>query len=221
MFGLYAITPDGLGEAELLSRSRDILAAGATVLQYRDKSSDAHRRQRQAESLLALCREHGALCLINDDIELAAAIGADGVHLGRDDAAYNSAREQLGTEAIIGLSCYNELQRAQQAERMGASYAAFGAFYPSTVKPDAPVADLGLLDRRRSQLAIPQCAIGGITQQRASELVRAGADLLAVITALYEAQDSAEAARQFVAHFDRDPSKPKHKNTGATEGSKP
>ncbi|EDY87197.1 thiamine-phosphate pyrophosphorylase [gamma proteobacterium HTCC5015] len=216
MRGLYAITPDGVDEPELLSRSRDILAAGAVMLQYRDKSDDTQKRQRQAQSLLTLCRDHNALCIINDDIELAAAVGADGVHLGRDDDTYSHARQRLGEHAIVGISCYNDIQRAQHAQQIGASYAAFGAFFPSQTKPHAPRAQLEQLDRQRSQLAIPQCAIGGITTQRAPELIRAGADLLAVITALYEAQDSAEATRQFVAHFEHDHSRLGRDNTGAT-----
>lgn len=201
MHGLYAITPEGLAEADTLARSAEIVAAGASLLQYRDKSNAASRRLRQAGQLRQLCSDNGCLFIVNDDIELAAAVGADGVHLGRDDARLTLARQRLGPEAIIGVSCYNQLERARQAEAEGANYLAFGAFYSSRIKPGAPVAEPALLDRQQTGLTTPQCAIGGITVERAAELIEAGADMLAVISALYDAPDSGRAAAEFVRCF--------------------
>lgn len=201
MRGLYAITPEGLAEADMLARSAEIVAAGAQLLQYRDKSDDRGGRLRQATHLRQLCADSGCRFIINDDIELAAAVAADGVHLGRDDQRLGSARQRLGPGATIGISCYNQLERARQAEEEGADYLAFGAFYPSRVKPGARVAEPSLLNRSRTGLSLPQCAIGGITAERAPELVAAGADLLAVITALYDAPDSGRAAAEFVRCF--------------------
>ena len=201
MRGLYAITPEGFAEADTLARSSEIVAAGASLLQYRDKSNDASKRLRQAGQLKQLCSDNSCLFIVNDDIELAAAVAADGVHLGRDDARMELARRRLGPEAIIGVSCYNQLERARQAEAEGATYLAFGAFFPSQVKPGAPVAGQNLLDRRQSGLTRPQCAIGGITAERAPELIGAGADMLAVISALYDAPDSGRAAAEFIRCF--------------------
>lgn len=199
--GLYAITQDGLDSAQLLHKTEAILGGGARILQYRDKSQDSPRRQREARALQALCREHNCLFLINDDIELAVTIGADGVHLGREDASFAEARKRLGSEAIIGLSCYNQFELAQQAAAAGASYAAFGAFFPSPTKPTAKQAGLELLQRGQRELQLPLCAIGGITRGNAPLLIDAGAAMLAVISELYDSAEPEQVAGELSALF--------------------
>lgn len=199
--GLYAIT-DG-PRADLLAAVAQALAGGARLLQYRDKSTDAARRHAEAAALHQLCRSHGVPLIINDDIALARAVGADGVHLGREDDDLASARVALGEHAIIGVSCYDSLQRAQAAARAGASYIAFGAFFPSPTKPLAPRAPLELL-RQSAALGVPRVAIGGITPDNGASLVEAGADYLAVISAVFAASDVRAAARRFADLYSSD-----------------
>jgi thiamine-phosphate pyrophosphorylase len=198
--GLYAVTPDGIDEPRLLARTLEALEGGARVVQYRDKGGDAARRLRLAQRLRAACLQHAALFIVNDDVELAAAIAADGVHLGRDDAAIEAARARLGPDALIGASCYDELERAQRAVHAGASYLAFGSFFPSRVKPAAVRPPLAILAEARS-LGRPLVAIGGIDLGNAATLLAAGADALAVVSALYDAPDTAAAARGFSRLF--------------------
>ncbi len=199
--GLYAIT-DG-PRADLLAAVAQALAGGVRLLQYRDKSADAERRHAEAAALLQLCRRHGVPLIINDDIALARAVGADGVHLGREDDDLASARAALGGHAIIGVSCYDSLQRAQAAARAGASYVAFGAFFPSPTKPLAPRAPLELL-RQSAALGVPRVAIGGITPDNGASLVEAGADYLAVISAVFASADVRAAARRFADLYPSD-----------------
>ncbi len=198
--GLYAITQEGLSEAQLFGKTEAIVANGARLLQYRDKSRDARKRLAQARWLQQCCQQYGCHFLVNDDIELAAAVGADGVHLGRDDASYQRARQRLGEQAIIGLSCYNQLALAQQAEQLGASYVAFGACYPSPTKPQAARVSVDFLARARAALHTPICAIGGISIDKAAPLLP-HADMLAVITDIYAAADPGQVARQYQALF--------------------
>ncbi|WP_153115897.1 thiamine phosphate synthase [Rhodocyclus tenuis] len=183
--GLYAITPDGLPEATLLAQAEAALAGGAAVLQLRDKSSDAARRLRLAQALAALCRRHGALFIVNDDLALALAVGADGVHLGADDGDPLAARQALPPGGIVGVSCYADFARARVAVAAGADYVAFGAVFASPTKPQAPRASLDLLARSRAELGVPACAIGGITLANAGEVIAAGADLLAVVSEVF------------------------------------
>ena len=197
--GLYAIS-DG-PRADLLDACAAALAGGATILQYRDKSSEHARRLDEARALQALCLRHRVPLIVNDDIALAAAVGAAGVHLGEDDAAIAEARARLGASAIIGVSCYDSLERARQFAALGADYLAFGAFFPSPTKPHARVAALQLL-REAKPLGLPLVAIGGITHDNASLLVEAGADAVAVISALFGAADVRAAALRFSALFD-------------------
>jgi len=193
--GLYAITPDGLPEATLLAQAEAALAGGAAVLQLRDKSTDAARRLRLAQGLAALCRRHGALFIVNDDVQLALAAGADGVHLGADDGDPLAARQALPPGGIVGVSCYADFARASSAVAAGADYVAFGAVFASPTKPQAPRASLDLLARARAELGVPVCAIGGITLANAAEVIAAGADLLAVVSEVFApASDSAIAA---------------------------
>jgi thiamine-phosphate pyrophosphorylase len=196
--GLYAITSGT--HAQLLMDVTLALAGGACVLQYRDKSDDAPRRRAEAEALLHLCRSHRVPLIINDDVALAAAIGADGVHLGERDLDIATARAALGPQAIIGVSCYNSFERARQLALSGADYLAFGAFFPSPTKPHAPRAEPDLL-RRAAALGLPTVAIGGITPDNGGLLVEAGADYLAVITGVFGADDIRLAASRFAALY--------------------
>lgn len=183
--GLYAVTPEGLVGASLLESAGRALSGGAVSLQYRAKS----RAQREsAAGLVALCRRHGALLIVNDDPELAAEIDADGVHLGRNDVAVAQARRLVGKDRIIGVSCYNDLARAEDLATRGADYLAFGSMYPSPTKPDAVRCRPEILTAAR-RLGKPVVAIGGITLARAPELIDAGADMLAVISDLFDAPD--------------------------------
>ena len=187
--------------AELQRRVSGAIAGGVRIVQYRNKTAPATLRRQQAEMLVALCRRTQVPLINNDDIELARAVGADGVHLGRDDAPLDAARAALGARALIGVSCYDDLARALAAERDGASYVAFGSFYPSAIKPGAVRASLDLLRRARAVLAVPITAIGGITPDNAGQLIAAGADALAVISALFNVSDSCAAAQAFAPAF--------------------
>lgn len=199
--GLYAITPDCADSADLLRRVRSALAGGAQVLQYRNKSADAALRLEQALALRELTLEFGATYIINDDIQLALQAQADGVHLGMLDDDISVAREMLGADKIIGISCYNRLSLARDAALAGADYVAFGAFFGSVIKPGAVVAEINLLQQARAELDLPLVAIGGITAHNGVALIAAGADALAVISALFNAADITAAAQDFSKLF--------------------
>jgi len=195
--GLYAITPDELNTAELLRKVRLALLGGARVVQYRNKIAAAALRREQAEALRELTREFAVPLIINDDALLAQQVGADGVHLGGADGSVADARKLLGSGRLIGVSCYNRLALAHEAVRLGADYVAFGSFFASTVKPDAVAATPDLLRQSRRELAVPLVAIGGIDAQNGALLLEAGANALAVISAVFAAPDIQFAARQF------------------------
>lgn len=199
--GLYAITPDESDNARLLIRVEAVLQAGAAWLQYRNKVADSGLREQQARALQPLCRRHGVPLIINDDWRLAAAIGADGAHLGQEDGELAAARDALGAGAIVGASCHDSMELARAACAAGASYVAFGAFYPSPTKPHVRRASLGLL-RDSAHLGLPRVAIGGITPDNGRPLIAAGADLLAVISGVFDAPDPAAATRAYLACFD-------------------
>jgi thiamine-phosphate pyrophosphorylase len=202
--GLYAVTSAELCRSPELTRAvDDALAGGARLIQYRDKAGAADDRRRIARSLLDLCRSRGALFIVNDDVELALAIGADGVHLGAGDMPLRQARLRLGGLATIGVSCANVLERAVTAQDEGASYVAFGRFFPSRTKPDAPPADLALLRQARQRLHIPICAIGGITPANAGPVIEAGAAMIAAVEGVFGAADIAGAARAYDRLFRR------------------
>jgi len=175
----------------------DALANGVSVLQFRDKSDDREKRLRLAKALRDLCRNYGVSFIVNDDIDLAAESNADGVHLGRDDLGVADARTRLGSDALIGVTCYDDLSRAREAEAIGADYAAFGRFFPSITKPTATSAGLDVLQRARQALTIPRVAIGGIDLNNASSVIAAGADAIAVIGAVFESPDPAATVRRF------------------------
>jgi thiamine-phosphate pyrophosphorylase len=202
--GLYAVTPDLADTALLIAKVEVVLAAGARLLQYRNKSIDADARHEQAAALLERCRMYGATLIINDDVALAYALDADGVHVGADDAAVSVARARLGNGKIVGASCYDDLQRARTAASQGADYVAFGSFFPSSIKPGAVRAPLSLLSAART-LGLPVVAIGGITPDNAAELITGGADAVAVISALFTASDPIAATRKFYRLFETKP----------------
>lgn len=200
--GLYILTDSSLIPAEqLIPAVAAAIQGGAVMVQYRNKSSDHDKRRWEAQDLHNLCRPLGVPLIINDDVALAREIGADGVHLGRDDADIAAARAALGPTAIIGVSCYNELPRAIAAEAAGADYVAFGSFFPSSVKPEAVRASLDLLRQAKQQLTLPLVAIGGINADNGGLLVTAGADLLAVITEVFAAADICTASQRLAALF--------------------
>lgn len=186
--GLYAVTPDTRESDLLQAKVEAALAGGAAAIQYRNKTGRAALRREQAQQIAVMCARSGALLIVNDDPELAAAIGADGVHLGRDDGDIVSARAAIGDARIIGVSCYGDLARAQQAVKQGADYVAFGSFFASPVKPGAIRAELSLLPQARA-LGVPVVAIGGITADNARIVIDAGADAVAVITDIFGHDD--------------------------------
>jgi len=200
--GLYAVTDAAeRNHQKILRDAEAALRGGARIVQYRDKSGDAARREQTACTLLALTKRYDAILLINDDVQLAKQIEAHGVHLGQDDIPLAEARTLLGPDAIIGVSCYNRFEQAEQATQTGADYVAFGRFFPSRTKPGAAQAGLDLLARAQRELAIPVAAIGGITQDNARALIDAGADMVAVVEGLFGQADIEQAARNFVALF--------------------
>lgn len=201
--GLYAITGRHDDAAGLLAWARAVLEGGAVCLQYRDKQSDAAERHARARALAGLCRAFGRPLLVNDDPRLAADAGAAGVHLGRDDPRIDAARALLGADALVGVSCYGDADRAAELAGQGADYLAFGAFAASATKPGARLADPAVLARAR-RLGLPVVAIGGITPDNGGALLAAGADLLAVVGGLAGPPEQArEAARRYAALFGR------------------
>jgi thiamine-phosphate pyrophosphorylase len=203
--GLYAVTPDLADTADLLRRARLALEGGARLLQYRNKTAEAALCRGQAAALLRLSRDFGARLVVNDDLALALEIGADGAHLGREDGDLAAARAVLGPGKILGVSCYNEMERAREAKRIGADYAAFGSFFASATKPGAVRAPFELLAQAKRELGLPLAAIGGITLDHAPQLVGAGADLLAVISDLFEAADIRARASAYTQLFAENP----------------
>lgn len=192
--GVYALTPECADTPRLLHMVEAALKGGAAAVQYREKSGDVALRHEQASELLPLCRQYRVPLIINDDLRLADLTGADGVHLGREDAGLREARIILGPRRILGVSCYQSLDLARQAQADGADYVAFGSFYASPTKPQALRAPLALL-LDAAGLKLPVVAIGGITLDNAAELIEAGADSVAVISALFDAPDIEAAAR--------------------------
>jgi len=200
--GLYAITDPALSPGlVVIEHVRHALQGGARVIQYRDKTSPFAQQITIARQLKALCDEHQAWFIINDSIELAKQSQAHGVHIGKDDADLVEARHELGEQAIIGVSCYNDLNRAQQMQALGANYVAFGRFFPSQTKPHAPQADITTLYQAKQILQIPLVAIGGINKTNAPGLVQAGADSLAVIQGVFAQPDIRQAAADISALF--------------------
>jgi thiamine-phosphate pyrophosphorylase len=199
--GLYAITDSELLKGRLLSYVEAALKGGATLLQYRDKSTDDARRLREAETLRELCNRYGAALIINDDAELAARLGV-GLHLGQTDGSLSAARALLGRKAIIGGTCHAQLELAEAAAKEGASYVAFGRFFNSNTKPGAPTADVKLLDAAKARINLPIVAIGGVTLDNAPALIERGTSMVAVVHALFAADSAAEVERRARAFSD-------------------
>ncbi len=203
--GLYAITDERLTPTESMAQQvAAALKGGARIVQLRDKQSPQAALLPIARKLKALCEAYEALFIINDRIDLARAVQADGVHLGREDGALEQAREMLGPEAIVGISCYGDLDRARTMEQAGADYVAFGSFFTSPTKPHAAVVPPSVLTQARQKLSIPLCAIGGITLKNAPPLIEAGADMIAVISDLWQAEDVAAHAQKYQTLFTKD-----------------
>ena len=199
--GLYAITDSELLKGRLLPYVEAALKGGATLLQYRDKSSDDARRLREAEALRELCNRYGAALIINDDAELAARLGV-GLHLGQTDGSLSVARALLGRKAIIGGTCHAQLELADSAAKEGASYVAFGRFFNSNTKPGAPAATVELLEAAKARINLPIVAIGGVTLDNAPALIERGASMVAVVHALFAADSAAEVERRARAFSD-------------------
>lgn len=200
--GLYAVTPDWDDTPKLIAVTEAILRGGGRIVQYRNKTTTPCHRDEQAVALRGLTRRYGALLIVNDDIDLALACEADGVHLGGDDGDLAAARARLGPEKLLGASCYQDLGLAEAAAHADADYVAFGSFFPSPTKPEAKRAGTELIAPAKTQTGLPVCAIGGITLDNAAPLVAAGADLLAVITAVYNSPDPERASRDFMQLFE-------------------
>lgn len=186
LHGLYAITNEQLMPEDIFSSKAEVaLASGVRILQYRDKSADAQKKIKQATTLKQLCIKYNAILIINDDIELTREVDAHGIHIGRDDQTIEDVRAQLGQNKFIGVSCYDQLTLAQNAVNHGADYIAFGSFFSSSIKPDAPRANTQLINQFKATYSTPVCCIGGITTQNYAPLLEAGADMLAVISDVF------------------------------------
>ena len=196
MRGLYAIPPPDLSTPDLIAKVRAALQGGVTMLQYRDKSADSRKRLHEAQALRQLCHDFAAWFVVNDDIDLAHAVEADAVHIGRDD------RRPEDDTLAFGVSCYNDFHLAEAACRQGATYIAFGAVFASGTKPAAVHAPLNLF-QQASTLGLPRVAIGGITLATAPVVIAAGADAVAVISDLFQADDIAERAQRYQQLFFR------------------
>ena len=202
MRGVYAITDcERLSTDKLLSITEEILKAGLSILQYRDKSGDSAKRKYEASELRQLCREHGCLFIINDDVQLAGSVDSDGVHLGREDCDCQTVRNELGPGVIIGISCYNSLKTAQDAAAAGADYVAFGSFHPTVSKQNTVIAEPDIIKHAKERTSLPVVAIGGITPANCRILIEHGADMLAVISSVYQAEDPYSTVKEFNQHF--------------------
>jgi len=195
--GLYLLTPDIADTETLLSKLAPLLPF-TTWLQYRNKTAARALQRQQLQALQPLCEQANVPLLVNDDYRLAAELGLSGAHLGANDGDLREARAALGPDALLGASCYDKIERAQTAVQAGASYIAFGAFFPSPTKPGARRASPQLL-REAAALGVPKVAIGGITPENGRALIAAGADLLAIISGVFDAQNPVSTARAYQA----------------------
>ncbi|SFH98187.1 thiamine-phosphate pyrophosphorylase [Collimonas sp. OK307] len=201
MKGLYIVTPDWDDTEKLLRVTEQALQGGAALLQYRHKTADAVLRKQQAEALLSLCRRYQRPLIINDYVDLCLELDADGIHVGGTDASVAEVRAMVGADKIVGASCYGDLELAHAAYRAGASYVAFGGFYPSRVKKYPVTTSPDIVTRAKAEIAVPNVVIGGMTQENAVPLIAAGADMVAAISSVYLADDPTAAARSFVTLF--------------------
>ena len=199
--GLYAITPDMADSNSLLLKTQLAIEGGAFMVQYRSKIQDRDVKMQQCAAILRLCREYKIPCIVNDDVDMCRVLEADGVHLGKKDDNIAEVRSILGEDAIIGSSCYDQLNRAKLAQKEGASYVAFGAMFEPSPNPNAPRATLELLREAKSQIQIPIVAIGGITMNNAHDVIETGIDAIAVINSLYESNSIKETAETLSSMF--------------------
>ena len=199
--GLYAVTPDIADTALLLKKVEAALQGGINLLQYRNKAANHKLQTQQARAILPLCRQYNVPLIINDSVKLCLTLDADGVHLGADDGNLAEVRARIGKDKILGASCYNRFDLALSAQQAGASYVAFGACFASSTKPNAPVAGLDLFTRAKTELTIPTVAIGGITLTNAPQVIAAGASAIAVINAIFNANDAKSACTEFSMLF--------------------
>jgi len=196
---IYAITDSKLMPGEqLFSKAEQALKAGIGCLQYREKTAHPADKKANAERLLQLCRQYHTPLIINDDLELALAIDADGVHLGQSDGSLAEARRQLGVDKILGATCHASLELAQQAQNAGADYLAFGRFFTSSTKPDAAPAPLALIQQAKAQLKRPIVVIGGINQSNVPQVLEQGADMIAVVDSIFRHDDTEQAISQLM-----------------------
>lgn len=201
MKGLYLVTPDWDDTGKLLAATEQGLLGGASLLQYRHKTANDELQHEQASALLALCRRYRVPFIINDHLALCEMLDADGIHVGGTDASVAAVRTLLGKDKIVGASCYGDLELARQSAAAGASYVAFGGFYPSRVKKYAVTTQPDILTRARAELKLPFCVIGGMTVDNAKPLVALGADMVAAISSVYTADDQRTAASEFTNLF--------------------
>jgi thiamine-phosphate pyrophosphorylase len=202
MRGLYLVTPNWDDTAALVDRTEQALLAGAAMVQYRHKSASAELRREQAAQLMALCRRHGRPFIVNDHLDLCLELGADGVHVGGTDASVAAARAALGAGKIVGASCYGDRQLAREASASGASYVAFGGFYPSKVKQYPVTTPPDIVSWAKAEIALPCVVIGGMTPQNAGPLVARGADMVAAISSVYGAPRIDVALHEFGRLFE-------------------
>jgi thiamine-phosphate pyrophosphorylase len=200
--GLYAITPDLADTDDLLYRVRAAIAGGSRVVQYRNKTADPQLRLTQARALQALCAARGVPLIINDHLDVALAVDSAGLHLGGDDGDIAAARARLGAGKLLGASCYDRLELAEAALAAGADHIAFGSFFASSVKPNAVRPPLDLVTRAKKRFNVPVVGIGGITPSNAPQLIRAGIDAVAIISAVFAAPDIEATAREFQSLFE-------------------
>ena len=196
--GLYAITDPKLMANDLVAKTEQAILGGIKILQYRNKSASEKLQLHEALTLSKLCQQHGVIFLINDNVELAVKVNADGVHLGQTDSQLQAARKVLGKDKIIGVTCHNQIKLATEAQQQGADYVAFGRFFSSPTKPSAPPADLSLLKKKKKKISLPIAAIGGITHELAPKVLEHGVEMLAVIHGIFGQQDILSASRDFV-----------------------
>ena len=199
--GPYAITPDLNQTNDLLNKTRQVLEGGVKLVQYRNKSANESLRREQAKLLLSLCREYNALLIINDHLEIAIEIDADGVHVGKNDVSDSAAKTQLGHNKIVGTSCYNQLDLAMQAQKDGADYIAFGAFFSSLTKPNAVSVSISLVNQAQKALSIPIVGIGGIQLTNARTVIQSGCAAIAVCHDLFQAENIKATAEHYVQLF--------------------
>ncbi len=201
MKGLYLVTPDWDDTDRLVAASEQAIAGGAALLQYRHKTAGESLRAEQAAALLALCRRLNVPLIVNDHVDLCERLDADGIHVGGTDASVAAVRARLGADKIVGASCYGDLQLARDAAATGASYVAFGGFYPSRVKQYEVTTSPGIITQALSELEVPVCVIGGMTVENSRPLVELGAHMVAAISSVYLADDGQSAASAFAALF--------------------